>query len=335
LNALVKFGNQLADAYANTRNARVAAAVTAWRNRGAVFRSQFVELATGLTQDQIQAIQGDQDASAYWDIAANTDWNSGQVFEGPLLAAARMTAGILDTPSIKRVVGSIRGLKKHRSDELDNLAAKATTFLAGKQARFAFEGGYLVADFFRTGCLELTRKYVDIENLLRRLNVELLEIDFGATRIDAVALWGGRGPCIAMNSAREFASDSKRTRMTWAHELCHLLVDRKGGLPFCEVLGGQVDDFIERRANAFAAELLLPRASVEHEWHLWTTTFSEFLLMLSHEYGVSKSVACAQIYNSLAFEKLDQTAQTYVIGRLQHFEKGEQDDTIRTAEGVV
>jgi len=45
----------------------------------------------------------------------------------------------------------------------------------------------------------------------------------------------------------------------------HLLVDRKGFLPLVEVFGGYAPKGAERRANAFAAELLLPRSVAFHD----------------------------------------------------------------------
>jgi Zn-dependent peptidase ImmA (M78 family) len=334
---LLKFGNDLSETYAESRNPRVAATVTAWRNRGEVLRNQFVKLVTGLSQDQIQVIQGQQEASEYWEIAANSDWDSGQVSEGQLLAAARMTAGVLEMNTIECMVKTIRDLKKHSCDKLDELTTKATSYLAGRQTKFAYEAGYVTADFI-TNSLEPQKPYVDIENLLReQLSIEMVEVDLGTDRIDAIALWGTRGPCIVMNIAHKFSGNPKRRRMTLAHEFCHLLVDRSGGLPFCEVLGGKVDYFIEQRANAFAAELLLPRATVEHEWALTLShlSFSEFVTMLGDKYGVSKTVTYAQIYNSPVFVKFDQITQTRIAQRLQRFNTSQMPETIRTADGIA
>ena len=333
--ALLLLGNELAAAYANSNNPRVAAAVRAWHTRGQVFQNHFVEWATGLSQDQLQQIQEGQVGSQYWEVAANSDWESGRVFEGELLAAARMTAGVLDTAHISRVVRVVRNLKKRRSDELDALTTAATAHVARKRSRFAFAAGYDAADFLKGVSVDAKKKFVDVSDLLGKLKVELVDVDLGTDKIDAIAVWGGRGPCIALNSSRSFVNSDKRTRMTLAHELCHLLIDRKNGLPFCEVLGGQVDDFIEKRANAFAAELLLPRASVEHEWTLWRGNFSDFLALLSQDYGVSKSVACAQIYNCTVMAKLDRQAQAYVTGRLLDFEGRTNPTMVKAAEGVV
>lgn len=333
--ALVQLGDEMARAYSRSSNSRVAAAVNAWSERGTAFRRDFLELATGLSRGQLQAIQGGKDATSFWELAANSNWESGKVQEGELLAAARMTAGVLDVTSIGRVLREIRKIKSSNCEELDDLAAKTTGHLATKRVAFAFEAGYVAAEFFKNTRSETRKKFVDVGELLHKLNVGLVEIDIGTDEIDAVALWGARGPCILLNSARAHSDHDKRTRMTLAHELGHLLIDRKGGLPFCEVLGGQVDDFVERRANAFAAELLLPRASVVYEWTQWRGNFRGFLLLLGHEYGVSNTVACAQIHNSSVFAKLDPTARRYVTSRLHDFEGQSNPGMVRGGSGVI
>ena len=333
--AILSLGNELAAAYANSSNPRVASAVSAWHTRGEILQNNFLEWATGLTLDQLKQIQEGQVGSVYWEVAAGSDWESGQVFEGELLAAARMTAGVLDAEQISKVVRIVRNLKKRRSDDLDVLTAAATAHVARKRARSAFAAGYDAANFLKGASVDAKKKFVDVSDLLSKLKVELVDVDLGTDKIDALAVWGGRGPCIALNSSRAFVNSDKRTRMTLAHELCHLLIDRKNGLPFCEVLGGQVDDFIEKRANAFAAELLLPRASVEHEWALWRGNFPNFLALLSQDYGVSKSVACAQICNCSVMAKLPHQAQNYVIRRLLAFEGRTNVTMVKAMEGVV
>lgn len=332
---LVGLGNEMAKAYSQSTNPRVAAAVAAWNRRGEATRSQFLEIATGLSPTQLRAIQGGQDAISYWELAANSDWASGVVEDGELLAAARMTAGILDEASISRVLRTIRRARRNRCDELDALSAKAATYIAAKRPNYAFESGYVAAEFFKDTVVDARRRFVDVGDLLRKLNVDVFDYDFETDLIDAVAVWGSRGPCIGLNLSRRFADHGKRTRMTLAHELGHLLIDRSGGLPFGDVIGGRVDDFVERRANAFAAELLLPRASVVHEWSQWRGDFRGFLMLLGHEYGVSNKVACAQIHNCSVFEKIDGPAREYVAKRLLDFEGRVHPTSVKMATGVV
>ncbi len=82
----------------------------------------------------------------------------------------------------------------------------------------------------------------------------------GITTVDAIGCWGpSHGPAVLLNSDRRHALSVGRKRATLAHEICHLLLDRLASLPLIEVLGGRTARHVEQRANAFAAELLLPR----------------------------------------------------------------------------
>ena len=119
-----------------------------------------------------------------------------------------------------------------------------------------------------------------------------------------------------MNSDREF-TDPNRTRITLAHELCHLLIDREGALPVIDVLGGHFDNFIEQRANAFAAELLLPRSQIERIWASKVkSSLTDIVNEATHEFQVSKSVAHAQIFNSSIMSKLSSDEQSFLRLRI-------------------
>jgi Zn-dependent peptidase ImmA (M78 family) len=117
--------------------------------------------------------------------------------------------------------------------------------------------------------------------------------------VDAAAIWGPHhGPAILLNQmplSRASTPNGRRTAL--AHEVCHLLIDREGALPVAEVLGGQVVKRIEQRANAFAAEWLLPRAAAAD-----CLRASEDIIAcgkaLEKRYVVSRELVCHQIANS-------------------------------------
>ena len=329
--ALLVLGNQLASACQHSSNPRVAAAVNAWRNtRVQDLKNHFLELATGLTSEQLKQLQKGQSAEKYWDIPAHVDWDAGEVPDGELLAAARMTSGILDVSVFNQVAKQIRKLKKSPSIELEKWTSLTLEYVARRQASFSFESGYHAAEFIKDKLPDARMKYVDIQALLQRLNITLVDMDMVSDKLDAIAVWGGRGPCIILNTSRAYADDQNRTRMTLAHELCHLLLDRQGGLPFCEVLGGKTDGFIEQRAYAFAAELLLPRSLVAQELKLWRGTHRQFIPALSQNYGVSKTVVCAQLKDSTVFTLIDRPTQDYVKKRLLAQESPLASDKVRS-----
>lgn len=121
----------------------------------------------------------------------------------------------------------------------------------------------------------------------------------GLRTIDAIGCWGPRhGPAVLLNSDTGHAASSGRGRATLAHEVCHLLVDRKNSLPLVEVLGGRTAKHVEQRARAFAAELLLPRdiagqAFLDHEGEEARAARS-----LCSRFGVSSELLAWQVRNS-------------------------------------
>lgn len=315
--ALISVCDAMADAFKDSSNPRVSDALALWHNRGTALKRDFLSVASGLPAQTMSALQGHKEAFGFWEVAANSEWEDGAVAEGELLAAARMTAGILSVEAMGNVLQVIRDVPRQSSTSLDEISAVVLAQLRKTSSMFAFQAGYLAAEIVRAKAPNHRGKYFDIADSLQRLNIEVKNIKMQATSIDAVAVWGSRGPCILLNEDREHMNSPERTRMTLAHELGHLVIDRQGGLPFCEVLGGNVDDFMESRANAFAAELLLPRSAVEQEWTLWRGPFHEFLSSLKQVFGVSKTVACAQIYNSRLFSRLDARDQNMVEHRLR------------------
>ncbi len=314
--ALVSICDTLAKSFAESLNPRVSSAVSRWRDRGVSSRDAFFRSVTGMSESLLAAVQGDEDPFNFWGVADNDSWVNGTVEEGPLLAAARMTAGILEPATIRRVLDAIRGVEKGRLDALDSISAKARQHLQRAPAQFAFSSGYAAAEFVREALHRDRAISFEIETVFAELGIAVIPMRLGTESIDAVAVWGGRGPSVILNLDRQHTS-LERTRMTLAHELGHLMLDRAGGLPFCEVLGGAVDDFMERRANAFAAELLLPRIVVEQARTTFKGSIGDFIAALKHDFGVSKSVACAQIYNSRFFPRLDRREQSLVESRLR------------------
>jgi Zn-dependent peptidase ImmA (M78 family) len=101
-----------------------------------------------------------------------------------------------------------------------------------------------------------------VRNVLNRFGFATFLSPFVAEDVDGIS-WrdpDGRGYAAANVAAREGAVTA--IRMTFAHELCHLLFDGRRGEP----LGifekrGRVEAY-EQRANAFGAYLLAPRSGV-------------------------------------------------------------------------
>jgi hypothetical protein len=64
-----------------------------------------------------------------------------------------------------------------------------------------------------------------------------------------------------------------------------------------DVTLAEVGSPMERRINAFAVHLLLPRSSVTQRWRAWTGEPREKAIRLGVEYRVSWSALCSQLKN--------------------------------------
>lgn len=103
-----------------------------------------------------------------------------------------------------------------------------------------------------------------VREVLERLGFPTFLTSLGTSDVDGLS-WrdpDGRGYAAANVDARQ--GHLTAMRMTFAHELCHLLFDGTAGQPF-----GAVDrrdderhEGLEQRANAFGAHFLAPRAAV-------------------------------------------------------------------------
>lgn len=100
--------------------------------------------------------------------------------------------------------------------------------------------------------------------------------------VDAFALAGpDTGPVIALNASGAHTANAFSRRVTLAHEICHVLFDRRRMADmtrFCRIAvrwnrrrrasteALPIDEQIERRARAFAACLLVPRKAGVASW---------------------------------------------------------------------
>lgn len=311
--------NQLADSFAGSDNARVIAAMDAWGARKDSLRKSFFRFATGLGDVELAVVEQGRPQAEYWEISQFANFEEAAENDSELLAAARMTKGILPPASISALIEIIRQIPKVNTPELDDLGVRASKFLANSNQLYAHESGYRLAQWLREQLGLEVRAQFDVLAYLHSLGVSIVSEKFGSDHIDALACWGRHGPSIVSNLERAFAHDTNRLRMSLAHELCHFLVDRGTALPVAEVLGGGVDAYVERRAYAFAAELLLPRAGVISAGEMGHTTLQDQLRFLGTTFGVSKAVACAQVFNSPLFSAFSAQEREYVKIRLQRF----------------
>lgn len=105
---------------------------------------------------------------------------------------------------------------------------------------------------------------VDIEKIIKDLNIRIDTIRLSDDGIRAVALAGkGMISSILLNLTNESNNWNSGKRFTLAHELSHLLIDRSYGQKVAIASGPWAPHSIEKRANAFAAMLLMPREKLD------------------------------------------------------------------------
>jgi len=289
---LEELGDVLAEHVAGSIRAKL------WKEREEQAGKRFFDLRTALEVEDRESLEGNTAAEAFWEVDREDD--------SELMAAARMSSAQASLDSISHLIELIRSIPFRKTSDLDDLALKVREVMQSDHLDLRpFEQGYIAARGVRRELgLDVWQPYSSLEDDLCRWGVEILEKTLERDgRLDAVACWGPRhGPAIILNVIQGGrVSQMGGRRSTLAHEFCHLLLDRDGSLPMAEVLGGNVSCVPEQRANAFAAELLLPR-----ETALEKVRQAEDLNSAVEElitiYAVSRQLAANQVRNSPGFE---------------------------------
>ena len=97
-----------------------------------------------------------------------------------------------------------------------------------------------------------------IESLLELLEVRVKDVNLGKQGPRGVALAGGDLQATILVNRDDMRNSARGRRFTLAHELCHILFDRKRARPLAHSSTPWASPPIEQRANAFAAMLLMP-----------------------------------------------------------------------------
>ena len=106
--------------------------------------------------------------------------------------------------------------------------------------------------------------HVDVDGIIEKLDILFKEVSLSDETIRGVAIAGTQhAPGIVWNSNSAFNEHPRGRRFTLAHELCHLLFDWEAGRGLAIASGPWAPSEIERRANAFAAMLLMPTTIVQ------------------------------------------------------------------------
>jgi Zn-dependent peptidase ImmA (M78 family) len=109
-----------------------------------------------------------------------------------------------------------------------------------------------------------TQQPVDIEGHLAAFGVKVEDLTIEDEQVGGVAIARQkRNPLILLNTRNPRNQFPSGRRFSLAHELCHLLYDRMAGAELALISGPWAPIELEKRANAFAAMLLMPDVLVE------------------------------------------------------------------------
>lgn len=288
---LETIGNILAELFRNSLQPHVQAAVTQWQQREQQLRGDYLAYSTGLDAARLSALKKL--------IPLEVPANDANIQQEPVyLAAARMVRHHLSVEHIAHIMLLLRQAPTTGKQPFAALITDASAKLQQLTEQPPFEQGYQLARWLREQLHLQADASFEPEELLGEEGVTIEELFLESGKIDAIACWGSIDPLILLNSneaARAGTSNGRRS--TLAHEICHLLIDRAHALPVAEVLGGEVDSESEKRANAFAAELLLPQA---HATQVLRQAGDVKVTMetLTKSHRVSRQLAAYQLLNA-------------------------------------
>lgn len=142
------------------------------------------------------------------------------------------------------------------------------------------------------------RGYVAVRDICALLDIEVAEKSLDTDSIRGVALAGeGFRPMIVVNLTSVFNKNEDGRRFTIAHELCHILVDRTRARRIAHTSGPWAAPSIEKRANAFAAYLLMPREMIRQSLASAADIEAAAIRDLSYRLRVSETALVEHLYN--------------------------------------
>ena len=308
--ALAGVGDKIAKALASTDD-RWSELIAAWHARDRGDPSLLLAWSTGLDRDLARSLVDDGTLTAPPNVTEAANDND------ELRLAARM-ASALPPEHIRQIIALVRKFPKYSAPKLDGLAVRVRTYLDDQFSDHrAYEQGEAAARFARE-LLDLPSvRFIDIFSLLESLGAGLHSQKVEPSTLDALAVWGAHhGPAVLLNSGSiriDGSADIRRSRasrVTLAHEFCHLLLDRGHALSAVDVLNSRMPLHVERRAKAFAGELLLPSSVAADAWFSEHSPRSPEKLKalietLCRRYGITKSVAAWKLEHGLHHRDID------------------------------
>jgi Zn-dependent peptidase ImmA (M78 family) len=302
LDFLASLGDAIGDRVSLADDERARDAVEAWKQRKALPQLKLAEAATGLSPTILNEV------ATFGDLFDQVGYR-GEYRPTEILAVARMMSGALSPADLKTALRVVTAVGKVVTEKLDALSDQAEQVVDVTRPGKPWSEGHRLAAWFRKQLGLEGDVPVNPAAILSTFGVLMDDIDIVDDRLDAIACWGPRhGPAVIVNTRGRHSQGSAGRRSTLAHEICHLLIDRRGALPVSEVLNGRAPWRVEARARAFAAELLLPR-SVAAKAVNAVDDITVAANNLRERYGVSHELVAWQIRNSGVHLTPDQRLQ--------------------------
>ncbi len=302
-------GDEIATRLEQADGQKWARLVNRWRYRDQGDADALLAWSTGLSRETASVLRKSgalQSASSVSQIANDND---------ELRIAARMT-GTLPVHEIEQILKVAARVPRRSASVLDELSCRVREILTPRirDDMLPFEQGVAAARRLREQLRIAPDQRLDLlPSLYTKYGIYVRFESLKLATLDALAIWGNRhGPGIIVNrdsrrlalTSRGEAASHGAARVTVAHELCHLLLDRDQAVGAVDILNGRMPLRIEQRARAFAAALLLPSEASAQIWEdsaaprtLDRVTY--VLRRLTHRFGVTTSVAAWQLEHGL------------------------------------
>jgi Zn-dependent peptidase ImmA (M78 family) len=216
-----------------------------------------------------------------------------------MLAAPVAMFGGVDPNLTLRDVRSLSSIlvaqmRNAHTAELDRFVDRSVSFPLSA----AYDEGYELAEALLDDLeLDLT-KTIDVGQIFRRLGIALLQRQLDTHTIRGVALAGaGLAPTVVINKNSPFSKNDAGRRFTMAHELCHVLYDQSRARRVAQASGPWAPSGIEKRANAFAAMLLMPRALIDQHLRRYNSWSEDHVRTAANNMKVSFGALTEHLYN--------------------------------------
>jgi len=293
LETLTQFGDFLASKLTALSDARSRAAIRGWGGRRNVELRRFTQISTRWADDDLKSLVGDQGIEETFELSER------HLRMTEPLEIVGLARGHLGIDELRILITLVKSSERRETSQIDTLSSLAAELLEKTQKERPYSQGYALAHWTRQqrGFVD-DRGRVEMEEIFNLCGIGVEEISLESELVDAVACWGPKhGPVVWLNTSSKRTTATGGRRATLAHEFCHLLADRTGALPLADVVNGNVAKWVEQRAEAFAAELLLPRQIARQASESIEDT-DNLIDHLTRRYGVSQELAAWQIRNS-------------------------------------